>query len=108
MVTKTVKKRKAPVCPISATVKMIGGKWKLTIIYYLIDGAKRFNELQRITGNPSARILTVQLRELEDDNLVKRTVYDQIPPKVEYSLTKKGHSLNTFLKTMAQWGQENA
>lgn len=107
MVTKNAKKTKLQTCPVSATVKIIGGKWKPTILYYLLSGAKRFNELQRLAGNPSARILTAQLRELEDDRVVKREVYDQIPPKVEYSLTSKGKSLSAVLEVMAKWGHEN-
>lgn len=108
MVARRVKKRKAVVCPVSVTVKMIGGKWKPLILYYLVDGKKRFNELQRITGGPSARILTVQLRELEEDKIIKREVYEQIPPRVEYSLTAKGRSLSNLLNAMAKWGIENA
>lgn len=107
MVTSKVKKTKPPTCPVSATVRIMGGKWKPTIIYYLLTGAKRFNELQRLTGNPSARILTAQLRELETDKIIKREVYEQIPPKVEYSLTGKGKSLNSVLDVMAKWGLEN-
>ena len=91
-------------CPVTATVKFIGGKWKLTILYALLSGTRRFNELQRLVGNPSARMLTLQLRELEEDKIIKRKVYDQIPPKVEYSLTEKGKSLSAVLDTMAQWG----
>lgn len=86
MLTERAKKIKQQACPVSATMKIIGGKWKPTILYYLLSGTKRFNELQRLAGNPSARILTMQLRELEEDKIVKRVVYEQIPPKVEYSL----------------------
>lgn len=108
MLTKKAKKTRQPDCPVSIAVKIVGGKWKLTILYYLLSGEKRFNELQRIIGNPSARILTVQLRELEKDKVVKRTVYDQIPPRVEYSLTNKGQSLSEILDTLAKWGLENS
>lgn len=108
MLATRVKKGKIPPCPVSVTVKMIGGKWKPTILYYLVDSKRRFNELQRLAGGPSARILTAQLRELEEDKIVKREVYDQIPPKVEYSLTAKGKSLTSLLNAMAKWGLENA
>lgn len=107
MVNARKKKSEPPFCPITATVRLIGGKWKLTILYSLLSGKKRFNELQRLTGGPSARILTLQLRELEDDGIIKRTVYDQIPPKVEYSLSAKGKSLNEVLEQVAKWGMEH-
>ncbi|WP_413561591.1 winged helix-turn-helix transcriptional regulator [Bdellovibrio sp. HCB209] len=87
-------------------MQVIGGKWKPMIIYNLLSGTKRFNELQRLSGNPSARVLTLQLRELEDDKIIKRHVFDQIPPRVEYSLTTKGKSLNNILEMMAIWGKE--
>ncbi len=106
MVTKK-QKNSQPNCPVSTTVKVIGGKWKPTILYFLIKEKRRFNELQRLIGNPSARILTAQLRELESDKIIKREVYDQIPPKVEYSLTAKGKSLIGLLDAMAQWGAEH-
>lgn len=105
MVTKKAKSTQ-PTCPVSTTVKVIGGKWKPTILFYLMSEKKRFNELQRLIGGPSARILTAQLRELEEDKIIKREVYDQIPPKVEYSLTAKGRSLMGLLDAMAKWGTE--
>lgn len=85
-------------------MRIIGGKWKPMILFNLLSGAKRFNELQRLSGNPSARILTMQLRELEDDKIIHRKEYEQIPPKVEYSLTTRGKSLNSILDMMAKWG----
>ena len=106
MVTKTRKKRKSP-CPVTTTMFVIGGKWKPIILFNLLSGHKRFNELQRLSGNPSARVLTMQLRELEGDKIIKREVYEQIPPRVEYSLTAKGKSLNEVLDMMAKWGSEN-
>jgi len=107
VVNAKIKKAKKSVCPVTYTVNIMGGKWKPHILYFLLSGAKRFNELQRLAGNPSARILTAQLRELEADKIIKREVYDQIPPKVEYSLTSKGKSLNNVLHVMAKWGIEN-
>jgi DNA-binding HxlR family transcriptional regulator len=104
-VVKSSKNKPSP-CPVTRTVNIIGGKWKPMIIYALLNESKRFNDLQRSIGNPSARILTLQLRELEEDKIIKREVYDQIPPKVEYSLTKRGRSLNEILMKMAEWGLE--
>ncbi len=104
MVTKKKQASKPSPCPVTNTVRIIGGKWKPMILFNLLSGAKRFNELQRLTGNPSARILTMQLRELEDDKIIHRKEYDQIPPKVEYSLTTRGKSLNNILEMMAKWG----
>ena len=91
-------------CPVTKTMRVIGGKWKPMILYNLLSGKKRFNELQRLSGDPSARILTMQLRELEADRIFRREVFEQIPPRVEYSLTARGKSLSEVLETMAQWG----
>ncbi|UYL08546.1 helix-turn-helix transcriptional regulator [Bdellovibrio sp. SKB1291214] len=107
MVTKSAGKTKVPPCPITRIMNVIGGKWKPMIIYNLLSGTKRFNELQRLSGNPSARVLTLQLRELENDKIISRRVFDQIPPRVEYSLTTKGKSLNLVMEMMAQWGKAN-
>jgi DNA-binding HxlR family transcriptional regulator len=108
MVTrKRNEKPKPPACPVNGAVKVIGGKWKTAILYCLLEGPKRFNELQRLVGNPSARILTVQLRELEKDKIIRRKSYDQIPPKVEYSLTPKGLSVSDILASIAKWGEEH-
>lgn len=101
------KKQKPSPCPVTKTMQVIGGKWKPMILYHLLTGNKRFNELQRLTGGPSARVLTLQLRELEKDRIIKREVYDQIPPRVEYSLTNKGTTLNSILDMMAKWGMEH-
>lgn len=104
MVAKKKPSSKVPACPVTNTMRIIGGKWKPMILFHLLSGAKRFNELQRLSGNPSARVLTMQLRELEEDKIVHRKVYDQIPPRVEYSLTARGKSLNSILDMMAKWG----
>jgi len=91
-------------CPVEATVDVIGGKWKPMIIYYLLDGKKRFSELQRKLPNVTQRMLTMQLRELEAAGIVHREVYKQIPPKVEYSLTELGMTLKPLLDLMLEWG----
>ncbi|OJF76131.1 MAG: transcriptional regulator [Treponema sp. CETP13] len=94
-------------CPVEATLNVIGGKWKGIALYHLLDGAIRFNELKRKCGDVTQRMLTKQLRELESDGLVYRHIYPQVPPKVEYSLTKKGESLRPILLALRDWGIEN-
>ena len=91
-------------CPVEATIDVIGGKWKALIIHHLLDGTKRFNELKRLVSNVTQRMLTSQLRELESIGIVHRKVYAQIPPKVEYSLTEKGRTLEPVLWKMHEWG----
>ena len=77
-------------CPVVNTLDIIGGKWKVLILYYLYGETRRFNELQRLLAGVTQRMLTLQLRELENDGIVHREVYPQVPPKVEYSLTAFG------------------
>ncbi|MPM83714.1 HTH-type transcriptional activator HxlR [bioreactor metagenome] len=90
------------------TLNAIGGKWKPLILYYLIEnGTKRFGEIKSFINHTSHKTLTNQLRELEDDNLVSRTVYPTVPPKVEYSITEKGMSLYPILEAMCEWGEKN-
>jgi len=95
-----------PGCPTEVAVNVIGGKWKTLILTYLMTGPKRFNELGRLLPHTSKRMLTVQLRELERDNVIHREVYREVPPKVEYSLTSLGESLRPLLKLMAVWGEK--
>ena len=96
------------ICEMEVTLKMIGGKYKPLIIEYIIkEGPKRFNELMRYLSGISQRTLTTQLRELEQDGLIKRTVYAEIPPKVEYSITDKGKTLVPILDLMCEWGAKN-
>ncbi len=91
-------------CPVSATLDLIGGKYKALILWHLSDGTLRYSDLRkRITG-ATAKMLTQQLRELESDELVHREVYPVIPPKVEYSLTALGQSLLPILVNMRDWG----
>ncbi|VAW14644.1 Transcriptional regulator, HxlR family [hydrothermal vent metagenome] len=91
-------------CPVETAVAAIGGKWKLVLIYHLISGAKRYSELQRLLPNASDRMLTRSLRELEQDNLVSREIFAQVPVRVEYDLTEDGKALLPILETMSVWG----
>ncbi len=93
-----------PPCPVALLLKLIGNKWKILIIRDLLGGVKRFKELQRSVGC-SQKVLTENLRELEDNGLVNRTVYAEVPPRVEYSLTDTGKTLNPVLSSMAEWGE---
>ena len=91
-------------CAVEATLKAIGGRWKVLILRELFDGAQRFNELHRRVRGVTQKVLAQQLREMERDGLVRREVYPEIPPKVEYSLTALGRSLIPILDAMHQWG----
>ena len=91
-------------CPVEATLEVIGGKWKGIILFHLLNGTMRFSELQRAAGTVTQRMLTKQLRELETDGLISRTVYPVVPPKVEYSMTDKGRSLQPIILAMRDWG----
>ena len=93
-------------CPIQAVVDIIGGKWKLSILYQLFQGTKRYGELKRLVPEATERMLTLQLRELEACEIVQRTVYPEVPPKVEYSLTELGLSLEPVLQTMLDWSEK--
>lgn len=94
-------------CPVEAALEVIGGKWKGIILYHLLDGEVRFSELKRQVGSVTQRMLTKQLRELENDGLISRKVYPVVPPKVEYSLTEKGQTLDPILIALRDWGQEH-
>ena len=94
--------------PFGYTLSLISGKWKMVIMYWLIELQPiRFNELQRLIGSITYKTLSVQLKELEHDGLVIRKEYPQIPPKVEYSLSEKGTSLYPILDAMCKWGEKN-
>lgn len=95
-------------CPVNTTLTVISGKWKGLIVYHLIDGKKRFNELHRRLPKISQRMLTLQLRELESDGLIHREVYPIIPPKVEYSLTVFSQTLLPVVYAMHDWGVKYA
>ncbi len=93
-------------CPVEACLEVIGGKWKGVILFHLLGGTKRFNELMRLMPDVTQRMLTRQLRELEADRIIDRRVYPEIPPKVEYSLTAFGKTLEPVLRMVQQWGAE--
>jgi len=93
-------------CPVEACLEVIGGKWKAVILFHLLSGTKRFNELRRLLPKVTQRMLTRQLRELEQDGLVEREIYPQVPPKVEYSLSEFGETVEPILRILQQWGVE--
>jgi DNA-binding HxlR family transcriptional regulator len=90
---------------VEAALEVIGGKWKAAILFRLLDGKKRFNEIKRLFPSLTQRILTQQLRELERDGVIERKVYAEVPPKVEYSLTEFGRTLETVLRLLSEWGR---
>ncbi|MBP2547361.1 DNA-binding HxlR family transcriptional regulator [Neorhizobium galegae] len=94
----------SPGCAVEAAVGLIDGKWKSVILFHLLSGTLRFNEIRRIIANVTPRMLTNQLRELEEDGLIIRTVYAQVPPKVEYSLSPLGRSMEPVLLALKGWG----
>lgn len=95
-----------PACPVETTLTLISDKWKVLILRDLLPGTKRFGELKRSIGNVSQKVLTAQLRQMEDSGLLTRTVYPEVPPRVEYTLTDLGHSLKPVLDAMQSWGEE--
>lgn len=96
----------ADACPVTRAVGVIGGKWKLFIVYHLLGGTCRFGALQRRIPGITQQMLTAQLRELEADGIVSRKVYAQVPPKVEYSLTPLGRELEALTDRLAAWGRQ--
>ncbi|HRP62899.1 MAG TPA: helix-turn-helix domain-containing protein [Phycisphaerales bacterium] len=97
--------KKTVSCPVEVTLRVIGGRWKVLALHYLLDDVRRFNELHRLLGGIAPRTLTKLLRELERDGVIHRQVYPEIPPRVEYSLTPLGRSLEPILFSMADWGE---
>src|SRR5215831_4990342 len=91
--------------PVEVTLSIIGGKWKPLIVFYLLGGTKRFSELRRLLPQATQQMLTMQLRELEQAGILHRQVYAQVPPKVEYSLTELGRSIEAVLRQMCTWGE---
>ena len=101
-----MEKTNLPECPVATTVQIIGSKWKLLILRNLMSRPWRFNELKRSLGGVSKKVLTDALRTLEADGIVVRTVYPEVPPRVEYALTELGETLRPILKTMEHWGMD--
>src|ERR1700748_3426488 len=93
-------------CPVEACTEVIGGKWKGKILFILFTGKKRFGELRKLLPDTTQRMLTTQLRELEEDGIIERKVYSQVPPKVEYSISAKGESLKPIIDAMWHWGRD--
>jgi DNA-binding HxlR family transcriptional regulator len=96
-----------PGCAVEAAISLIDGKWKCVVLFHLLEGTVRFNEIRRRVPGVTQRMLTNQLRELEADGLIVRTVYAQVPPKVEYSLSPLGRSLEPILVALKLWGEAN-
>ena len=94
-------------CPVEATLDIIGGKWKSTLLFRVLEGTRRFNELRRLQPTMTQRVLTNQLRELERDGLISRKVYAEVPPKVEYSITAFGKTLEPVLMALTQWAERH-
>ena len=101
-----LKKEELPDCPVATTVQLIGNKWKLLILRNLLVRPWRFNELQKSLEGISQKVLTESLRSMESDGIVIRTVYAEVPPRVEYSLSELGETLRPILDAMQTWGQE--
>ena len=99
-------KTELPACPVETTLTLIGDKWKVLILRDLMPGTKRFGELKKSVGNVSQKVLTAQLRAMEENGLVNRKVYAEVPPRVEYSLTELGKSLKPILDSMWAWGED--
>ena len=99
-------KTELPACPVETTLTLIGDKWKVLILRDLMPGTKRFGELKKSLGSVSQKVLTAQLRAMEESGLVRRKVYAEVPPRVEYSLTPLGVSLKPILDAMLAWGED--
>lgn len=93
-------------CSVEATLDVIGGKWKGVVLFHLLEKTRRFNELRRLLPNVTQRVLTLQLRELEADGLIHREIYAEIPPRVEYSLTEFGRTLEPIIVLLREWGDD--
>ena len=101
-----IEKKELPACPVETTLMLIGDKWKVLILRDQLPGKKRFGELKKSIGSVSQKVLTAQLRDMESNGLVTRTVYPEVPPRVEYALTELGQSLKPILDAMWNWGEE--
>nr|WP_315099734.1 helix-turn-helix domain-containing protein [uncultured Fretibacterium sp.] len=97
-------KKDMPDCPIETTLTLISNRWKVLILWDLLDGVKRFGELKKLLGGVSQKVLTANLRQMEEAGLLTRTAYAEVPPRVEYALTETGRSLRPVLEAMLEWG----
>ena len=98
-------KRELPACPVETTLMLLSDRWKVLIIRDLMDGTKRFGELKKSIGSISQKVLTSNLRSMEESGLLTRKVYAEVPPRVEYTLTETGYSLKPILDSMVEWGK---
>ena len=96
---------KLPRCPVEITLKFIGDKWKILILRDLLTGTKRFGELKKSVGNITQKVLTSNLRAMEENGLLTRKVYPEVPPRVEYTLNETGYILKPILDSMFEWGE---
>lgn len=99
-------KNKLPVCPVEVTLALISNKWKILIMRDLLEGTKRFGELKKSVTNISQKVLTANLREMEENGLLTRKIYPEVPPRVEYTLTETGYSLSPLINEMYKWGKD--
>lgn len=99
-------KKELPACPVETTLTLISDRWKVLIIRDLLTGTKRFGELKKSLGSISQKVLTANLRAMEESGLLTRKVYAEVPPRVEYTLTETGQSLKPILDSMYKWGEE--
>lgn len=97
--------KELPACPVETTLTLISDKWKVLILRDLMPGTKRFGELKKSIGHVSQKVLTAQLRQMEESGLLTRTVFAEVPPHVEYTLTELGYSLKPILDAMQEWGE---
>lgn len=104
--SEVIQEKPLPACPVEVTLTLISNKWKVLILRDLLPGAKRFGELKKSIGTVTQKVLTAQLREMEASGLLTRTVYAEVPPRVEYALTELGYSLKPVLDAMQAWGSD--
>jgi DNA-binding HxlR family transcriptional regulator len=100
--------KELPVVPAERTLKVLGGRWKVFILYFLFDGTRRLSELQRLIPDASQKMLVQQLREMESHGIVSRKVFAEMPPRVEYTVTKLGASLRPLVSSLCEWGRRHA
>ncbi len=101
-----INKAELPPCPVETTLTLIGNKWKVLIIRDLLNGTKRFGELKKSVTGISQKVLTANLRDMENNGLLTRKIFPEVPPKVEYTLSELGYSLSPILDVLAQWGTD--